>query len=375
MLHLFENPAGKTEHEIIHEQMELMRAAEDLGFDSIWPAEHHFTEYGYCASPALSLAALASETKRIRLGTGVVVLPLNHPLRIAEDYAFLDHLCDGRVDLGVGRGYQPLEFTRYGVDQSSTRGQFDEAIQIIRQAWNEGRVDFEGEHYRFRDVPIRPKPVQEPHPPIWMAALSPETFELAGRYGLNLLYGSVFGLSPETAAQRRADYHRGLAEAGHASAGKSAGCLTMVYVADTLERARDEFRDAVLWYYRTIAKYVAPKRDESTVKSYEMYPAFRDVASVVTWDALLERDAVICGDPDTVGEKLHEYQQVYGFTDLLCWTRLGGLDHRKVLRSMELLLLRPEPDRVDRLRVSAACARFGRRDHRLAQRHEAKGLF
>ncbi len=319
MLHLFENPIEKTEHQIIHEQMELMRAAEDLGFDSVWPAEHHFTEYGYCASPSLSLAAIASETKRIRLGTGVVVLPLNHPLRVAEDYAFLDHLSQGRVDLGVGRGYQPLEFQRYGVEQGTTREQFDEALQVIQQAWTKGRVDFEGRHFRFSDVPVRPRPLQKPHPPIWMAALSPETFEIAGRYGLNLLYGSVFGLSPDVAGQRRADYHRGLAAGGHSAEGKSAGCLTMVYVADTMEKARDEFREAVLWYYRTIAKYVAPVPGQEAVKSYEMYTAFRDVASAATWELLLE------------------LQQIYGFTELLCWTRLGGLDHRKVLRSMELM--------------------------------------
>jgi natural product biosynthesis luciferase-like monooxygenase protein len=337
MLHLFENPIDKTEHQVIHEQMELMRAAEELGFDSVWPAEHHFTEYGYCASPALSLAAIASETQRIRLGTGVVVLPLNHPLRVAEDYAFLDQLSGGRVDLGVGRGYQPLEFERYGVEQSQTRGQFDEAVQIIQQAWNEGRVDFEGAHYRFHDVPIRPQPFQKPHPPIWMAALSPETFELAGRYGLNLLYGSVFGLSPEVAGVRRADYYRGLAAAGHPTDGRSAGCLTMVYVADSMERARDEFRDPVLWYYQTISKYIAPATGKQAIESYETYTAFRDIAAQVSWEQLLEREAVICGEPDYVAERLHAHQQVYGFTDVLCWTRLGGLDHRKVLRSMALM--------------------------------------
>jgi natural product biosynthesis luciferase-like monooxygenase protein len=336
MLHLFENPVGKSEHDVIHEQMTLMRAAEELDFDSVWPAEHHFTEYGYCASPALSLAAIVNETKRIRLGTGVVVLPLNHPLRVAEDYGFLDQLSNGRIDLGVGRGYQPLEFARYGVDQTSTRGQFHEAVEVIQQAWREERVNFQGDHYQFDDVPIRPKPFQQTIP-IWMAALSPETFELAGRYGFNLLYGSVFGLSPQAAVERRIDYHRGLVAGGHSAADKSAGCLIMVYVAETMEKARDDFRDAVIWYYRTIAKYVAPKRGEETVKSYEMYSSFRDLASEVSWDSLLERDAVVCGNPDFVVEKLANYQQIYGFTDLLCWTRLGGLDHRKVLRSMELM--------------------------------------
>ena len=205
MLHLFENPVGKNEHEIIHEQMSLMRAAEDLDFDSVWPAEHHFTEYGYCASPALSLTAIANETKRIRLGTGVVVLPLNHPLRIAEDYAFLDQLSNGRIDLGVGRGYQPLEFSRYGVEQETTRGQFKEAVEIIQQAWQEESVNYQGEHFQYDNVPIRPKPYQSSIP-IWMAALSQETFELAGRYGFNLLYGSVFGLTAEAAVERRRDY-------------------------------------------------------------------------------------------------------------------------------------------------------------------------
>ncbi len=337
MLHLFENPVHKTEHEIIREQLELMLAAEEVGFDSIWPAEHHFTEYGYCASPALSLAAIAAQTKRIRLGTGVVVLPLNHPIRVAEDFAFLDHLSDGRVDLGVGRGYQPLEFQRYGVEQSTTRQQFHEALQVIRQAWTEGRVNFEGEHFRFDDVPVRPTPLQRPHPPIWMAALSPETFEIAGRYGLNLLYGSVFGLSPDAAGQRRRDYYRGLAAGGHSPEDKRAGCLIMVYVADTMEQAREDFRDPVLWYYRTISQYVAPKAGEAPVKSYETYAAFRDVAASASWQMLLEREAVICGDPDYVTERLDKYQEVYGFTDLLCWTRLGGLDHRKVLHSMELM--------------------------------------
>ena len=153
MLHLFENPVGKTEHEVIHEQLELMRAADDLDFDSIWPAEHHFTEYGYCASPALSLAAVAQTTKRVRLGTGIVVLPLNHPLRVAEDFAVLDHMSNGRVDLGVGRGYQPLEFQRYGVEQTTTRTHFHEALQVILQAWNDGRVNFRGEQKTFTADP------------------------------------------------------------------------------------------------------------------------------------------------------------------------------------------------------------------------------
>jgi natural product biosynthesis luciferase-like monooxygenase protein len=337
MLHLFENPVGKSEHDLVHEQLTLMRAAEDYGFDSVWPAEHHFSEYGYCASPAVTLAALALETKRLRLGTGVVVLPLNHPLRVAEDYAMLDLMSNGRVDLGVGRGYQPSEFSRYGVDLSRTREMFHEAVQIIQQAWTQETVTFHGTHYRFDAVPVRPKPLQRPHPPIWMACLSPETFELAGRYGFNLLFGTVFGLPPDKAKELQVSYRRGLVAGGHDPAGRRRASLMMVYVADSVEQARAEFADPVIWYYRTIAKYVAPPKGEAPVRSYEMYAKTRDLAATASLEDLFARKAVICGDPDSVVEELTKAQAVYGFTDLLCWTRLGGLDHRKVLRSMDLM--------------------------------------
>ena len=337
MLHLFENPAGRTERDIVHEQLALMQAAETYGFDSVWPAEHHFSEYGYCASPALSLAALARETKRVRLGTGVVVLPLNHPLRVAEDFALLDLMSDGRVDLGVGRGYQPLEFARYGVDQTRTREMFHEAIEVIRRAWTQESVTFHGAHYRFDDVPVRPRPLQSPHPPIWMAALSPETFELAGHYGFHLLFGTAFGLPPDKARELQAAYRRGLVAGSHDPGLRRRAALMMVYVADSLEQARADFYAPVVWYYRTIAKYVAPAAGQAPVKSYEMYVRTRDIAATGTWDDFVARKAVICGDPDTVVEALAAAQQTYGFTDLLCWTRLGGLDPRKVLRSMELM--------------------------------------
>jgi natural product biosynthesis luciferase-like monooxygenase protein len=343
MLHLFENPIGKSEHTIVHEQLALMRAAEGLGFDSVWPAEHHFSEYGYCASPALSLAAIASETKTLRLGTGVVVLPLNHPLRVAEDFAMLDLMSNGRIDLGVGRGYQPTEFSRYGVDQSNTRQMFAESIQIIQQAWTQERVHFQGTYYQFTDVPVRPKPLQQPHPPIWMACLSPETFALAGRYGFNLLYGTVFGLTPDKAQARLLDYRRGLQECGHDPTTRRRAALMMVYVADSVEQARREFAEPVIWYYRTIAKYIAPPKGETPIPTYEMYAHTRDLAASVSWDELLRRKAVVCGNADYVVEEIAQAQEIYNFTDLLCWTRLGGLDHRKVLRSMELMHLKVFP--------------------------------
>src|SRR3972149_3401161 len=165
-LHLFENPMDRSEKEIVDEQFDIMARAEEFGFDSVWPAEHHFSEYGYCASPAVTLAALSG----------------------------------GRVDLGVGRGYQPHEFAGFGVDQERSRDIFRESVEVIQQAWTRERFSYEGEFYRVNDLSVRPKPLQKPHPPIWMASLSSHAFELCGRYGFNLMCAPVFGFNVNTGA-------------------------------------------------------------------------------------------------------------------------------------------------------------------------------
>jgi natural product biosynthesis luciferase-like monooxygenase protein len=343
MLHLFESPMGRSEQQMVEEQVSLMERAEEFEFDSVWPAEHHFSEYGFCASPALSLAAIARRTSRIRLGTGVVVLPFNHPVRVAEDYAMLDLLSGGRVDLGVGRGYQPLEFAGYGVDQTRSREIFDESIEIIRRAWTEERLDFEGKHYQFRDLEIRPKPLQKPHPPIWLAALSEETFEKAGRLGFNLLLSPVFGGSLQIAKDRVARYRDALADAGHDPAQHQVGALVMTYAGEKQEQAREEFADPVIWYFRTFGKYVAPKLGQPPVESYEWYTQIRDLASVVEWDQLLSHGAVVCGETDYVTERVAEIRDVIGIDQLLCWTRLGGLSDELVTAHMERMRDRVMP--------------------------------
>ncbi len=335
MLHLFENPINKTEREIIKEQMELMTVAESLGFDSTWPAEHHFSEYGFCGSPQLSLAAIAERTSRIRLGTGVVVLPFHHPLRVAEDFAFLDQLSDGRVTLGLGRGYQPLEYRGFQVDQTASREIFSEGVEIIRQAWTQERVNFKGTHYCIEDLEVRPHPYQKPTPPMYSAVLSPESFRMAGRTGMNLMMSAAFGATPKQAQTGIAEYRAGREEAGLDPMGGKVACLLMVYVADSVDRAHKEFKDPVEWYYKTIAKYVANKGQ--VVKGYEMYSKTQSLAGSLTFESLLGGTSMVCGDVDHCAERLSTLAESYGFDELLIWTRLGGLETKKVLRSMELL--------------------------------------
>jgi natural product biosynthesis luciferase-like monooxygenase protein len=338
MLHFYEQPAGgKTEHQVVKEQLDCMRAAEDFGFDYIWAPEHHATEYGYCASPMLTLATIASVTKRIRLGSGVVVLPFNDPVRVAEEGAMLDLMSDGRLDLGIGRGFQPVEYRNSPVDQTRSRQIFDEAVQIIVQAWTEGRVNFKGAHFNIADRPVRPKPLQTPHPPIWMAAISDESFETAGKNGFNLLCSMIYGFKSESAAKLIKLYRGALKASGHDPAAGQVGALCMVYCAETTAQARQDFGGSVLWYFRTIANYVAPPAGQPPVEGYEAYAHIRYAARTVQWDELLNSKAVICGNPEECVRQIEEMRDKYGFTQMLCWTRLAGLDHRKVTRSMELM--------------------------------------
>jgi len=336
-LFLFESPEGRSDREVVSEQIELMVAAESYGFDSVWAAEHHFSEYGACATPAVTLAAVAARTERLRIGTGVVVLPLNHPVRVAEDYAFLDNLSNGRVDLGVGRGYQPVEFAGFEVDATRSREMFREAVDVIRKAWTEERFTYEGEFYRVRDLRVRPKPVQKPHPPMWMAALSPHTFELCARLGFHLLCAPVFGFDAQTGAEQIERYLAALEARGRSREKARIAALTITYVADTTQQAREELRDAVLWYYRTLARYIAPPRGAGAAAGYEMYGQARDFLETVDWETVVERGAVVCGSPAEVTDRIAALREQCGFTDFLAWTRIGGLSRERVLRSNELM--------------------------------------
>jgi alkanesulfonate monooxygenase SsuD/methylene tetrahydromethanopterin reductase-like flavin-dependent oxidoreductase (luciferase family) len=162
--------------------------AERLSFDSIFLVEHHFTGHGQVSASVALLSYLAARTQRIRLGTAVVVLPWHNPVLIAEQAATLDLLSGGRLDLGVGKGYRAAEFHGFCIPQDEATERFDEAIEVIRKAWTtDGRFSHHGKRWHFEDIIVEPEPVQRPHPPLWLAAGSPESIRRAARDGFNLL--------------------------------------------------------------------------------------------------------------------------------------------------------------------------------------------
>ena len=162
--------------------------AERLGLDSVFLVEHHFTGQGQVSASMSLLAYLAARTSRIRLGTAVVVLPWHNPVLVAEQAATLDLLSGGRLDLGVGKGYRAAEFAGFCIPQDEATERFDEAVDVIRKAWtSEGRFSHHGKRWHYENIVVEPEPIQLPHPPLWLAAGSPDSIRRAAREGYNLL--------------------------------------------------------------------------------------------------------------------------------------------------------------------------------------------
>ncbi len=185
------HPAAGTDlTQMVEEVIAEAQQAERCGFDSFFLTEHHQEPSGYLPSPLPLAAAIAARTSRIRIGTGIAILPLYHPTRLAEDCAVIDIISKGRLILGVGQGYQEGDFAAFGLKVSDRVSLFEEGIEILRRAWTEEKVYFVGKRYALRNVMVTPKPVQKPHPPIWVAALGDEPMKRAGRLGDALLADS-----------------------------------------------------------------------------------------------------------------------------------------------------------------------------------------
>src|SRR5438105_3900141 len=197
---LMQSPSARSSQEIYSRAIDIAQAAETLGFRNIWLAEHHFSTYGYLSRPAQVATYIAAKTTRLRVGTAVIVVPLHHPLVIAEEIATLDVLAGGRVDIGLGRGYQYYEFERLGLELESARTRWEESVDIILQALSGEPFSYSGSLFQIPETTIFPQPMQKPHPPIWVTAQSPQSVEATVRRGFNLLTGG-FGVPVERMAE------------------------------------------------------------------------------------------------------------------------------------------------------------------------------
>ena len=228
---------GRARPEAFRDIFELADRAEAWGIDCVWLGEIHFTPVRSVISASLQVAsAIASRTRRLRVGTAVQVLPLNHPLRIAEEVATVDHISEGRFEFGIGRSGVVRTYDVYGVPYAESQARFREALEIIRLGWKGEPFSYTGQFYRVDNATVVPRPYQMPHPPIRMATTSDETFPLAGRIGLPIFVGLRTTEIPDLQAQL-APYRQAWREAGHP--GEPSVYLRIPVYVSTTERGGD----------------------------------------------------------------------------------------------------------------------------------------
>lgn len=295
-----------------------VREAEALGFHAVFIVEHHFTGHAQVSASMSLLSYLAASTTRLRLGTAVVVLPWHNPVLLAEQAATLDLLSNGRFDFGVGKGYRDYEFTGFGIPQAEATERFDEALEVIRKAWTApGRFTHRGKRWHFEDVVVEPKPIQEPHPPFWMGAGSPDSIRRAAREGYNLLLDQVG--STDLTIERVATFRDECGKIGRAFDG------AMVGVTRGLQILRKESERAAAYATRLAAlKAVGGLARGSSAEKYLTLEE-KDAAR------LAEDDAPLLGTVEEITARLKRLQA-------------GGVEY--------VLLVNPRPT-LDALRIFA----------------------
>jgi probable F420-dependent oxidoreductase len=335
LFHSVQLPEPGAQARYYREALDQVLRAEQLGFDSAWVTEHHFSRHGIVSATMAFLAYLAGVTSTIRLGTAVAVLPFHNPIQLAEEAATVDVLSNGRLDFGVGRGYQWSEFHKLDIPMDQASRRFEEAMDVITRAWTSpSPFDHRGEFWSFNDMTVHPKPVQTPHPPVWVAASSPAGMERVARHGWNLLIGQGESLA-HVAAQ--AEQFRALVgEAGlDYSPGRIVAARAM-YAAPSREQARRDTEAPFMWFKQTGQEVAAPpdRRVELLPEDFKEYRRRFVGGASPSDDAMLD-NVTLFGTPDFIAQRIAGLRQA-GVENLIFFVNFGGIESRKVLASLEL---------------------------------------
>ena len=323
-----DNPRGPNQFvaDIIAEAI----AADELGYHSAWIGEHHFSTLGVLSCPDLALAYIAARTRRIRLAPAVTVLPLHHPIRVAEQWASLDLMSGGRVDFAAGRGYDRREYEPLGVDFDTNQSIFDEGMAIVRRLWDDpAPYTHEGAHYRFRDISITPQPVQRPIP-AYVASFSRPSIELAARLGCGLIVAPFaaamsFGGLAEVAALYRETCTR---------YGTKPGRLMCSYFTHFFDDAAGEAqaRARQMRYYRECVIPSFPGDPATAPPSYRYFIGMVERLKQARAEDLTD-NAVLLGNSARITEVLKRVEAA-GFDEVILYFNVGLKPHGQVLEEM-----------------------------------------
>ena len=336
MFHEFQRVPSQTESAAFAESFEQVDAAERWGLDAMWLAELHVApERSVLAAPLTIASAIATRTTRMMIGIAVQVLPLCHPLRLAEEAATVDHISHGRLIFGVGRSGFPRTYEAYGIPYAESRERFAEVLEIVRRAWTQERFSFDGRFYKFDNVCLVPKPYQTPHPEIRIAATSPDTYPAIGRLGYPIFCAVRLGTLSELVPNLLA-YREAYAAAGHPGRGR-VFLRVPVYVAETEARARAEPQDSIMHFYRYLGAQLADSASRAGARAIEQRAERGQRLQTIDYDEVL-REKIIVGTPRMVADRLHALHEELGLDGILAEMNCGSrIPHVQVLRSLELL--------------------------------------
>lgn len=315
------------------EMREQAILADKLGYYAFFVAEHHFHEYGVYPNPAVALAQLAAVTENIRLGPAVTILPFRNPVTVAEDYAMLDQISHGRVELGVGSGYLAHEFAGFAADPKNKRFQFDEALTVLKQALSGERFSHKGDYYAVEDIQLNVTPIQQPYPPIYVAVLRREAAYHVGKQGNKLMTVPYAACDTfDEIGPMMAEYNKGYRESG-APAGERATVTALhTYVAESDEQARAE-----------------------AAAAFDLYVETRLYAKSQVYDDIIDSGLALFGGVDTVVDKLVRLYAM-GVDHVAFLVNFGGLDDRLVRACMERISATVIPAVKERIGEGIAAA-------------------
>lgn len=312
---------------------ELAQFIEDLGYEGLFMGHHSFTPEFNMAAPFTFLAAVAAQTSKIKLGTGIYLLPLHHPVAVAEQVAALDHVSNGRAILGVGVGYRKYEFEGFGVDYHTRGARMNEQLEIIRQAWTTGNLEYHGKHFDIPDLKTDPMCIQKPHVPIWIGAVARKAQERAAKFGDAWLTDLMQTKSKMT---RLADRYRGLcAEAGTKPV---VSLMRNAWIGPTREAVEEEWLDRGIEFYRGYLAAGARGKDDEVFDRIE-------AGEKVTHEDLA-RNRCIVGTPEFCIEEIKSWHEATG-CDYMHLGFMGGSDPASLRAAIELFAKEVMPEFKD----------------------------
>ena len=336
LFYLMQRDEAWSEDAVYSSDLQQMLAAEGLGYHSVWIAEHHFNDYGLCPAPPVLAAFLAARTTRLRFGMGVSLLPLHHPVDLAEQLAVLDVVSGGRLDVGIGRGGTLQDYQTFQSNRDEARARVEEGIELLTRSWTGAPFDFQGRFHSAEGVHVRPRPVQRPHPPLYIAANSEDSVLSAARLGLPTL-ASFF--VPVAELERRRDLYRDTARGAGRSDTEIAALearswgMRVVHVAPSRAEALAAVEAPFMSYQGKMVVLRSDRTGGSVPNSFD-----RTLLRLRPFEEYLNAGWTHLGTPDEVREGLERYMETTGIRRLLLLMALPGIATELALRSMRMFM-------------------------------------